>query len=115
MASSPESSVKIEAAKANGIRFVQLQFTDIIGHVKADAFCHSMVRALVGCLVAVGEGRRPPEWAHQVLTAQQRDSSVVVLHAHGLTLEEVAYPPVAEMATRAEQAAARRESAEAEA
>jgi hypothetical protein len=35
VASSPESSAKIEAAKANGIRFVQLQFTDIIGHVKA--------------------------------------------------------------------------------
>ena len=87
----------------------------VIGHVKADAFCHSMVRALVGCLVAVGEGRRPPEWAHHVLTAQQRDPSVVVLHAHGLTLEEVAYPPVAEMAARAEQTAVRRESAEAEA
>jgi len=85
-----------------------------VGHVKADAFCHSMVRALVGCLVAVGEGRRPPEWAGHVLTAQQRDPSVVVLHAHGLTLEEVAYPPIAEMAARAEQTAARRVSSEAE-
>ncbi len=87
----------------------------VIGRVKADAFCHSMVRALVGCLVAVGEGRRPAEWANHVLTAQQRDPSVVVLHAHGLTLEEVAYPPVAQMAARAEQTAARRDSAEAEA
>ncbi len=31
--------------------------------VRADAFCHSMVRSLVGCLLAVGEGRRPPAWA----------------------------------------------------
>ena len=85
-----------------------------VGHVKADAFCHSMVRALVGCLVAVGEGRRPPEWAGQVLTAQRRDPSVVVLHAHGLTLEEVAYPPDAELAARAVQTAARRDLAEAE-
>jgi glutamine synthetase len=35
VASSPESSARIESATAGGIRFVQLQFTDIIGHVKA--------------------------------------------------------------------------------
>jgi len=86
-----------------------------VGHVKADAFCHSMVRALVGCLVAVGEGRRPPEWAHEILTAQRRDPAVAVLHAHGLTLEEVAYPPDAELAARVEATSARRESAEADA
>ncbi|WP_183101499.1 tRNA pseudouridine(38-40) synthase TruA [Nocardioides pelophilus] len=86
-----------------------------VGHVKADAFCHSMVRALVGCLVAVGEGRRPPEWAREILTAQRRDPAVAVLHAHGLTLEEVAYPPDAELASRVAQTSARRESAEADA
>jgi len=80
-----------------------------VGRVKADAFCHSMVRALVGCLVTVGEGRRPPEWAHEVLTAKQRDPSVVVLHAHGLTLEEVAYPPDDELAARVERTSARRD------
>ncbi|MDZ5621380.1 tRNA pseudouridine(38-40) synthase TruA [Nocardioides bizhenqiangii] len=79
-----------------------------VGRVRADAFCHSMVRALVGCLVAVGEGRRPPEWAHGILTAEQRDPAVAVLHAHGLTLEEVAYPPDHELAARVERTAARR-------
>jgi len=79
-----------------------------VGRVRADAFCHSMVRALVGCLVAVGEGRRPPDWAREILTAEQRDSAVAVLHAHGLTLEEVAYPPDHELAARAERTAARR-------
>ncbi|KAA1427327.1 tRNA pseudouridine(38-40) synthase TruA [Nocardioides antri] len=81
-----------------------------VGRVKADAFCHSMVRALVGCLVAVGEGRRPPEWAQEILMARRRDSAVAVLHAHGLTLEEVAYPPDHELAARAELTAARREA-----
>jgi tRNA pseudouridine38-40 synthase len=79
-----------------------------VGRVRADAFCHSMVRALVGCLVAVGEGRRPAAWAHEVLTAEQRDPAVAVLHAHGLTLEEVAYPPDDELAARVERTAARR-------
>jgi len=87
----------------------------VVGRVKADAFCHSMVRALVGCLVAVGEGRKPPGWAREILTAQRRDPGVVVLHAHGLTLEEVAYPPVDELAARAAQTAARRVAAEADA
>ena len=35
VASSASRAAKIEAAKAGGIRFIQLQFTDIIGHVKA--------------------------------------------------------------------------------
>jgi tRNA pseudouridine38-40 synthase len=78
----------------------------LVATVRADAFCHHMVRSLVGCLVAVGEGRRPPEWAGEVLSAQARDSSVAVVPAHGLTLEEVGYPPDDELAAQA--AAARR-------
>jgi tRNA pseudouridine38-40 synthase len=76
----------------------------LVGGVRADAFCHHMVRSLVGCLVAVGEGRRPPEWAGEVLAAQARDPSVVVLPPHGLTLEEVGYPPDHELAAQAAEA-----------
>ena len=78
--------------------------------VKADAFCHSMVRSLVGCLLAVGEGRRPAAWAGEVLRATRRDPAVTVVHAHGLTLEEVAYPADADLTARAEQTRARRSS-----
>ncbi len=74
----------------------------LVAHVRADAFCHSMVRSLVGCLLAVGEGRRPAGWAAEVLAAERRDSTVVVAPAHGLTLEEVGYPPDAELAARVE-------------
>jgi tRNA pseudouridine38-40 synthase len=59
--------------------------------VSADSFCHNMVRSLVGCLVVVGEGRRPPAWAAEVLAAGVRSSRVPVLPPHGLTLEEVGY------------------------
>lgn len=72
----------------------------LVAHVRADAFCHSMVRSLVGCLLAIGEGRRDEGWAAQVLAATQRDSAVAVAPAHGLTLEEVAYPPDAELGAR---------------
>lgn len=69
--------------------------------VRADAFCHNMVRALVGAMVAVGEGRREPDWAGGVLRGGVRDPSVTVLHAHGLALEEVGYPAVEALAAQA--------------
>jgi tRNA pseudouridine38-40 synthase len=80
------------------------------GTVVADAFCHSMVRALVGCLISIGEGRRPVEWAGDILRAAARDPGVSVVHAHGLTLEEVAYPADDELAARAVQTRAKRRS-----
>ena len=72
----------------------------------ADAFCHSMVRSLVGAVVPVGEGRRPVEWPAEVLAAGRRDPAVAVMPPHGLSLEEVVYPPDAELQSRAEQARA---------
>ncbi|MBV2361883.1 tRNA pseudouridine(38-40) synthase TruA [Streptomonospora nanhaiensis] len=69
--------------------------------VQADAFCHNMVRALVGALLAVGEGRREPDWPRRVLAAGVRDSGVHVIPPHGLTLEEVRYPPPGGLAARA--------------
>jgi tRNA pseudouridine38-40 synthase len=73
-----------------------------VATVRADAFCHNMVRALVGCLMAVGEGRRDGDWAAGVLAGRRRDPAVRVVRPHGLTLEEVAYPPDAELAARAD-------------
>ena len=67
----------------------------------ADAFCHNMVRAMVGALLAVGEERREPGWPEQVLAAAVRDGAVHVAPAHGLCLAEVRYPPAAELAARA--------------
>jgi tRNA pseudouridine38-40 synthase len=69
--------------------------------VVADAFCHNMVRSLVGALLAVGEGRRPPHWPAAVLAAAVRDPAVRVVPPHGLCLEEVGYPAGDELAARA--------------
>ena len=74
--------------------------------VVADAFCHSMVRSLVGAVVPVGEGRKPVHWPAEVLRAGVRDPGVVVMPPHGLSLEEVVYPADAELAARAEEARA---------
>jgi tRNA pseudouridine38-40 synthase len=73
-----------------------------VATVVADAFCHNMVRSLVGALLAVGDGRRPPGWLAGLLAARVRDPAVVVVAPHGLCLEQVGYPPDAELAARAE-------------
>src|SRR3712207_301621 len=75
----------------------------------ADAFCHSMVRSLVGSLLAVGEGRRPPEWPATLFSRSERASEVPVAPAHGLTLVRVDYPDDADLAARARITRARRE------
>jgi len=80
----------------------------ICATVVADAFCRSMVRALVGAVIPVGEGRQPVEWPAQVLVAGQRHPAVVVMPSHGLSLEQVSYPPDAEMGRRAEESRIRR-------
>jgi tRNA pseudouridine38-40 synthase len=69
--------------------------------VVADAFCHNMVRALVGAMLKVGEGNRPPGWPAQVLAAGVRDPAVPVVPPHGLCLAEVGYPADAGLAARA--------------
>jgi tRNA pseudouridine38-40 synthase len=85
----------------------------IVGTVRADAFCHHMVRSLVGCLVAVGEGRRVVTWPAEVLAGAVRDPAVTVVPPHGLTLEEVGYPRDEELAARAGRARSRREAPQA--
>jgi tRNA pseudouridine38-40 synthase len=72
-----------------------------VGTVVGDAFCHNMVRALTGALLAVGDGRRPPSWPAAVLAARTRDPAVTVAPPHPLCLEEVRYPPDNQLAARA--------------
>ncbi len=75
----------------------------VIAHVRADAFCHSMVRGLVGSLLPVGEGRRAVDFPMLVLRAGVRDPLVTVAPARGLTLEEVAYPADAGLKNRVKE------------
>ncbi|MGH4025174.1 MAG: tRNA pseudouridine(38-40) synthase TruA, partial [Pseudonocardiaceae bacterium] len=80
----------------------------LVAHVAADAFCHSMVRSLVGALLAVGEGRRPSAWPAELLHRSTRASEVTVAPAHGLALVAVDYPTDDQFAARAHQTRALR-------
>ncbi|HEX7537646.1 MAG TPA: tRNA pseudouridine(38-40) synthase TruA [Dermatophilaceae bacterium] len=76
--------------------------------VVADAFCRSMVRALVGAVIPVGEGRQPVDWPAGVLVAGRRHPGVVVMPAHGLSLEQVTYPPDVDLDSRHKESRVRR-------
>jgi tRNA pseudouridine38-40 synthase len=82
----------------------------VAGTVVADAFCHSMVRALVGAVVAVGAGRRNTDWPAAVMVGRERDAAVRVMPPHGLSLEEVLYPGLDQLGVRAKEARARRDA-----
>jgi tRNA pseudouridine38-40 synthase len=72
----------------------------VTAYVTADAFCWSMVRSLVGALLAVGEHRREPRWCAALLTSTQRSSDFAAAPPHGLTLVGVDYPPDDELEAR---------------
>ncbi|SDF66554.1 tRNA pseudouridine38-40 synthase [Lentzea fradiae] len=74
----------------------------VTAFVSADAFCHSMVRSLIGALLAVGEGRKGVEWPASLLSLSGRASGVSVAPAHGLSLVRVDFPGDGELAARAE-------------
>lgn len=77
-------------------------------HLLADAFCRSMVRSIVGALVAVGGGRRDRAWLDDVALSPHRHHHILVMPGHGLTLEEVGYPTDDGLAARASLARAKR-------
>ncbi len=81
----------------------------IVATVQADAFCHNMVRSLVGSALRVGEGLETPAWLHSRLLERKRDAKSVLAAPHPLVLEEVAYPSDSELLARAELTRARRE------
>jgi len=81
----------------------------LVAEVKADAFCHSMVRALVGACAAVGEGRLSVDDVVRLRDELTRTSAFKVLPARGLTLAEVGYPADELLASRAEQTRNRRD------
>ncbi|MCX7523244.1 tRNA pseudouridine synthase A [Microbacterium sp. STN6] len=80
----------------------------LVARLQADAFCHSMVRALVGACVAVGEGKLEVRDVVLLRDVAERTSAFTVMPARGLTLMEVGYPPDDALAARAAQTRALR-------
>lgn len=60
---------------------------------EANAFLHHMIRNLMGCLVMVGDGRKPASWVQDVLAARDRDAAAPTFSPHGLYFLGPTYAP----------------------
>jgi tRNA pseudouridine38-40 synthase len=76
-----------ELRRAQIHRFGEL----VVFEFAAAAFLHHMVRNLVGCLVKIGEGTRPPEWLREVLESRDRERAAPTFPPDGLYLTAVEY------------------------
>lgn len=100
-----------EASSVRTVRSLSVQRRDdprdpalIAVDICADAFCHSMVRSVVGALIAVGRGTLSADRLATMLRTGRREGAFSTVAAHGLALVEVGYPPDALLADQARRA-----------
>ena len=68
-----------------GARYWRFEF-------EANAFLHHMIRNLMGCLVAIGQGMQPPDWLAAVMAAKNRDAAAPTFSPDGLYFLGPVYP-----------------------
>ena len=83
----------------------------VVLEIRADAFCHSMVRSVVGASLEVGAGRRSGAWLAGLVQRPGRADAAPVAPPHGLVLVDVGYPDDPGLAERVAVARARRQPA----
>lgn len=67
---------------------------------EATAFLHHMIRNIMGCLIAIGTGNRPPAWMAEVLAARSRDAAAPTFSPDGLYFLGPVYDPVFDLPER---------------
>jgi tRNA pseudouridine38-40 synthase len=93
-------SIKISRNQSKG-KIIEIE-------LKGDAFCHNLVRSIVGALVAVGRGRATVSDVQKRLKSGSRAGSLKVVAAKGLSLVEVGYPKDSRMGIQAQNTRKRR-------
>lgn len=68
--------------------------------LQADAFCYSMVRGLVGAVLAIGESKYDKDWLSRYLAGKERQAQVFAVPAIGLTFIDVQYPQPSKYSNR---------------
>jgi len=71
------TQIKISHRAGAGSKYWRFEF-------EANAFLHHMIRNIMGCLVAVGQGKHSPQWMAEVLSARRRDAAAPTFSPDGL-------------------------------
>ena len=71
------SRIDISQRAGAGSRYWRFEF-------EANAFLHHMIRNIMGCLLAIGQGSHPPEWLAEVVAARRRDAAAPTFSPDGL-------------------------------
>ncbi|MEI2655094.1 MAG: hypothetical protein V9G12_23650 [Microthrixaceae bacterium] len=74
-----------------GLRWERLEGDLLRCEITARAFCHQMVRSIVGTLVDVGRGRLATDQVATILAARDRNAAGDLAPPQGLCLHEVGY------------------------
>lgn len=64
----------------------------LVFHIRADRFLRNMVRAIVGTLLEIGQGKIEPDEIKRIMESQNRSEAGSSVPAHGLYLTTVEYP-----------------------
>ena len=86
------------------LNFMRTEEGLIEAHIVADAFCHHMVRSIIGALVLYASGKRTREWLRGLIDSPARDASLTLAPPQGLSLAEIYYPAPEEYGAQAERA-----------
>ncbi|MGH8830692.1 MAG: tRNA pseudouridine(38-40) synthase TruA, partial [Polaromonas sp.] len=71
------SRIDVSQRAGSGSRYWRFEF-------EANAFLHHMIRNIMGCLVAIGQGKYPPDWLAEVVAARSRDAAAPTFSPDGL-------------------------------
>ena len=86
------------------LNFMRTEEGLIEAHIVADAFCHHMVRSIIGALVLYASGKRTREWLRGLIDSPARDASLTLAPPQGLSLAEIYCPAPEEYGAQAERA-----------
>jgi len=79
------SRIEISQRAGAGSRYWRFEF-------EANAFLHHMIRNIMGCLLAIGQGGHPPDWLAEVVAARSRDAAAPTFSPDGLYFLGPVYP-----------------------
>ena len=86
-------SIKVERKRQQALHELRGESSYWRFEFIGNAFLHHMIRNIMGCLVFVGQGKKPVSWMKEVLDAKNRDAAAPTFAPEGLYFAGPQYDP----------------------